>query len=367
MAATTISRTYANLLTFTFDNVRRKISDNVHKTTSVLWALTGGKSRQATARAVRYENGGAKIRIPMQWRKNATAKSVAEWETADTTKQEMFTSAFEDWGENLVTISVSRRELRMNSGPSGIFSLAEELEKAATSAIKEEVNRQLVAGTISGGQFIRGNSTADMVNLPMLVGRNGTVGGTSAVGTPGASIHGINPEVETWNKNQFVEGDGSMTYAEFMFLLNRLYGNCSRGGMGQPPNIAISDQYTHELYERILHVQARYGPYGADGVVSFGFKVLMFKNADWIWDEFVPDVYTPNADPLTTSLGTLWFLNTDTISFVIDQESDFVAGPFRQPHNQLAMYSLMVLMAQLTIEERRKNGIFTRIQHTIVS
>jgi hypothetical protein len=83
------------------------------------------------------------------------------------------------------------------------------------------------------------------------------------------------------------------------------------------------------------------------------------------WDEFVPDTWTPNLDPEASGLGTMFFIDTKSLCFVVDVDSHFVSSPFRQPHNQLAIYSNIVLMANMTNEQRRKNGVLNRIQHTI--
>ena len=107
MASTTQTQTFGTILTFTFDAARKRIADNVTKTTSVLWALRGGKDQDMpNKRAIRYDVG-PQIRIPVQWKMNGTAGSIGPFETADTTPQDEFTAVFENFGENVASVGSS--------------------------------------------------------------------------------------------------------------------------------------------------------------------------------------------------------------------------------------------------------------------
>jgi hypothetical protein len=108
------------------------------------------------------------------------------------------------------------------------------------------VNRQLVAGTLSANVFIQGNGGKDLIPLPMLIGHNGTVGGSNAAATPGRSLHQVNPEVETWWKNQFDSGSGSMTFAELRRKMARVYNKCKRGSSMRAPDLILADQFSWE-------------------------------------------------------------------------------------------------------------------------
>jgi hypothetical protein len=366
LASTALTRTYNTFLTLTLDAMRKsKVADQVHKGVRMLdWCETSGKRKDSGG--FRYEDGGALIRIPVIWRKNQTAGSYRGFDPIDVTPQDPITAVFEDWGENADAIAISRRDLRLNSGPRGWLKLLDQQVDVAVDSLREEVNRQLVAGTISGSKFIQGNNSKDMIPLPMLIGYKGTVGGSNANQTPGASLHQVNPESETWWKNQFDECGGAMGFAELRRRMQRVYTNCKKGSKNDGPDLILADQYSWECYERSIYSNQRFPGFGIDtqssspGIADDGLK---YRNAMVLWDEFVPDVYTPALDPITNTAGTMFFINTRWICFVVDTESHFVTSPFREPHNQTAIYSKVVLMSQMTIEQRRKCGVLYRIKH----
>lgn len=372
MPATTLSRVYNTFLTLTHDAMRKRYADQIHKGTR-LWDYLETYGRRADEGGFRYEDGGALIRVPVVWRKNQTAGSLRGFDPLDVTPQDPITAAFEDWSEVADAVTISRRDLRLNSGPKGWMKILDQQSRIAMDSLREECNREVVQGTI-GAQlanvFGQGNDGKDMIPLPMLIGHNGTVGGTNAAAAPGRSLHGINPEVETWWKNQFEVGDGAMNFAKLRKLMQRLYNKCKRGSSMSAPDLILADQFSWECYERSQYGNQRFPGFGADKDTNspgIGDDYIKYRNAWVTWDEFVPDVYTPNLDPDVSGLGTMFFINSEWFSLVVDTDSHFVTSPFRQPHNQLAIYSNIVLMAQMTVEQRRKQGILDRIQHTIDS
>ena len=69
---------------------------------------------------------------------------------------------FYEWRELGGTISISRKEERQNSGEAAIIGLLKSKIMQAEMSMREEINRQLVAGTVDTATFVPGNSAKDM-------------------------------------------------------------------------------------------------------------------------------------------------------------------------------------------------------------
>ena len=101
-----------------------------------------------------------------------------------------------------------------------------------------------------------------------------------------------------------------------------------------------------------------------------GSDALAFRGAAFIWDQVVPDVQTPvNVVDSTTALSksTVYFINSDTMSFVTDSETDFITTEFVRPENQDATVAQVLWMGAVTTNNRRKNGVVGNISLTITA
>lgn len=354
MAATVLSRTYGTLLSATLDAFRPRLADNITKSIRLLWALEG----MPDGRGMRTQNGGEKLRVPVVYRLNNTVGSYSGFEGIDVTPQDPITSVFEDWAQSAGSIAADGLSLRKNSGNHALLNYLGEITRNGMDALREETNRQLVAGTLSGNQFIAGNGGKDMIPLSMLVGYNGTAGGSALTPAPGASVHGVNPENETWWKNQFREAASGGGYRDLWLKMQQLYMDTSEGGKNDPTNFILADPGSYLAYERSMFEFNRF-PQPTAREANIAFDSTQFRNARMLWDGMVPDVYTPAIE--ATTVGTMFFLNLNWLTFVKHPDAFFTTGEFRQPHNQDAMYALILLMGQLTVENRRKQGVLYRI------
>ena len=162
MASTSLSRVYDTLLTLTLDAYRSTLADQIHKSIPYLWWL----EERGRGTGIRYENGGAKVRIPVVWAKNTNAQSYSKYDRINLMPTEEITAAFEDWSESAQTIALSRREIRQNSGRAAIMNLLREKVNVAEMSFREEIERQLVQGTVSttdASELVAGNSSKDML------------------------------------------------------------------------------------------------------------------------------------------------------------------------------------------------------------
>ena len=352
---------YDALLSTTLMAYRATLVDNIFKSSAFLAALR-------KYNGVDYQNGGERIWIPLMYEENSTVKSYSGYETLDTTPQDGITSAFYPWCEIAGTISISRKEERQNSGESALLKLLQVKTTQAEMSMKNEVNSQLILGTVSSATFVPGNSTKDLFPLGYFLSKD-----NESDPTTGGNVGNISRASYSWWRHRTAVADNSSvdtgnafaldidTYAGLKVGLKRMYNYCARGADGSGPNLCVMDQNTYETYENAMDQQVRY--YDTD-LADMGFDTIRLKGANCIWDELVPDVDSGTA-ALTT--GTAFFLNTKFYKLVIDSQTDFVTTPFIEPENQTARTAKVLFMGNSTISNPRKCGVMYATNLSIVS
>ncbi len=316
--------------------------------------------------AVQFQNGGERIRAPIMYEKNSTVKSYSDYEIIDTTPQDGMTTAFFEWKELAGTISISRKEERQNSGEAAILRLLEQKTVQAEMSMREELNRQLLAGTVSSATFVPGNDAKDLNPLGWFLRRlNATdpiVGGN--VGNVAGATY------DWWRHQTAVADSGSKdtgnafalnvsTYKGLVVALKRMYNHCSKGSGGSP-NLVLMDQVTYETYENALDDKVRYG---STAMADMGFDNIKLRGATCVWDEQVPDI--DNGTAAITDDGSAFFLNTNFYKLIIDSETDITTTPFIEPENQTAKTAKLLFMGNAVCSNLRKLGVLYAISQTI--
>jgi len=317
--------------------------------------------------AVIMQNGGERVALPLMYGKNQTIKSYSNYETLDTTPQEGATTAFYEWKELGGTISISRKEERQNSGESQILNLLQFKIKQAEMSMREELNQQLLQGTVSGTTFVPGNSAKDLNPLGYFLRKNNTSDPTT-----GGNVGNISGSTnDWWRHNTAVIDSGSTdtgnafalnvsTYAGLKVALHRMYNYCSRGSGGSP-NLVVCDQNTFETYNNALDTQVRYTN---TKMADMGFETIKLRGATMVWDEQVPDV---DSGTVAITKGTAFFLNTNFYHLVIDSQTDVITTPFVEPENQTAKTAKILFMGNAGVSNMRKHGVVYAISQSIVS
>lgn len=360
--APSVNTTYYDaLLTTTLDGYIKSgtMFDNIFKDSAFL-ALCREKG------VVIKQNGGERIRAPLMYQNNSTISSKDAYGLIDTTPQDGMTTAFFEWKEIAGSVSISRKEERQNSGEAQIMDLLKKKVMQAEMTMREEINRQLLQGTVSGTTFVPGNSARDMHPLGYFLRKDNTTDPTT-----GGNIGNISA-AETWWRHKTCVLDSASTdtgnsfasaattYAGFQAALKRLYNFCGRGSGGFP-DIAVGDQVSFETYENALDTKVRYVD---TKMADMGFDTVKLRGATFIWDEVVPDI-----DNGTTAItkGTVFMLNSKFYHIVIDSQTDIVATPFVEPENQTAKTSKILFMGNSAVSNLRKHGVAYAISQSIAA
>lgn len=360
----TLTDAYDALLTTTLRNMQPRLRDNITKSNKLVAWLDGN------GRTTRVD-GGERIQIPLMHAQNTTADIYSAYGVLDTTPQDGITSAFYTWSQLSVSIAISRKEERQNSGQSRLLSLLESKTMQAEATIKQLLNNCIVSGKITSGassnlgQFSARTGRMDSgalgpLPIPALI---------DASPSRSVSIGNINGSTYSFWRNQATSSSAT-TYLGMKQEMSQVYNDCSKG-VGGAPDLMLGDQRVWEQYYNSLHSQERYivdSPRVLN--VLGGSEALKFRGATFIWDEVVPDVKT-NADLVdsigTVTASTIHFINTETWNYVVDSQTDFITTPFVRPENQDARVAQILWMGATTVNNRRKNGVLYGISQSIVS
>lgn len=353
---------YDSLLSTTLNAYRRTLYDNIFKDSAYLAFL------RMDDQGLVKQDGGERIQMALMYGKNETVKSYSGYEVIDTTPQDGITSAFYEWKEIAGTISISRKEERQNSGEGRLINLLQSKIQQAEMSMREELNTQLLLGTVSGATLVPGNSAKDLNPLGYFLPKDET-----AAPSAGGNVGNIARETYAWWRPRNADASAGAagtdfnltvsTYAGLKVAFKRLYNFCSRGSGGSP-NLGIADQESFECYENALDAQVRYQN---TRMADMGFDTVKLRGATLIWDEVMPNINDGSTDPSGATDGTLFLVNTNFYKLTIDSQTDIVTTPFVEPENQTAKTAKILFMGDAGISNMRKHGVLFGINNTITS
>ena len=303
---------YDEILSTTLANHMPKLVDNVFSARPLVFFLK-------KAGQVRVVNGGNKIVLPLMYGQNSTAGSYSAYDSISITPQTGITAAEYNWKQYAATIAISGIEEAQNSSEEAIIDLLEAKTFQAEETITEQMDQMFIQSDGTG------NSGKDWLGLEILV-RDAQ-----------ATVGGIDASTDAWWES-YVEGTaGSLTLAD----MRTAYNSVAVGN--DQPNVILTEQALFEAYEDLLQSQERFMDAStADG----GFQNLLFKGAPVVYDDYV------NA-------GDMYFLNTKYIRLVGHGDNWFKPTPFVRPDNQDARYAQILCYGELTISNRKRQGVLT--------
>lgn len=357
---------YGPLLTATARNLQPRIANNITKGNKLL-AFLEAKGR------IRFEDGGERIQVALMHANNTTADFIDGYDIIDVTAQGGFTSAFYDWRQIAVSVTISHKEERQNSGQHQLLNLFEMKMKQAQVSAEELLNNALLSGRItSGASSDLGQFDARVGQLnPSAKGPDPLTALIDADPTRSVSIGNINGNTHSFWRNHAVDSSAT-TFAGLKKEMNNLYNRCLRG-TGGPPDLMIGDQTVWETYFQSLQAQEQFTSTNRtifDVLNGANADALKFRNAAFIWDEVVPDVKT-NADVVdsigTLTLSNIHFINSEALDVIVDKNTNWDMSEMVQPENQRVRTGNMLWMGAAAINNRRKCGVLMGISQAIVA
>lgn len=356
---------YDALLSTTLRAVQPRLHDNITRGNKYInWLNSRGRFRT--------QSGGERVRVPLMHAQNNTADIYSGYGLLDTTPQDGITTAFYEWAQLSVSITISGKEKKQNKGKSKILDLLQAKTKQSEVSTKELLNNSILSGRIvtsaAAGQFGARLGRLDSgaegpLPLPVII----DVDSDRSV-----AVGNINPATYAFWRNQVRSMSGVSTFVGYKSRLNGLYNDCSRG-TGGSPDFLLGDQFAWEQFWLGLASQERYMIEDKRTIdILGGSDALKFRGAVFIWDEVVPDPQTNSipivvdgvADNTANALHTVYMSNSDAIDYVVESETDFTTTPFMRPENQDATVAQILWMGMVGTNNRRKLGVLHSLQNS---
>jgi len=320
------------LISTTLSNYAKTLRDQIFENTILL-------SYFKKKGAVKYEDGGLSLSETLMYGTNGTVRSYSGYDEFDITPQEGMTNAVFDWKNVAGTLSISREELRKNSGEHRIVNLVESKARQLRMSMKDVIATMLY----SDGA---GNFGKDLDGLELIVADTPTSGTVGNIDRSDAT--------NSWWRNWSTTGAKTTTpFDTLLGLMETMYNNCTRYGDGDNPDLIVCDQSTFEGYVSQLIQKQRFTGESADG--SFKQENLKFKGGMITWDPYCPSDATH---------GRMYFLNSNYLRLTVDKDTDFITTDFITPNNQQVKTSQMLFMGNLTVTNCRKLGVIYEIDLT---
>lgn len=321
-------------------NYNKTLVDNISKTNALLDVIM----KQGSYKSV---EGGLYMTEELMYAL-ATPNWYDGYDELSTSPTDGITQAVFQWRQLSVPIAYSEKERKLNK--QRIVDLVEARIKQAELGIHEKLNTAILQGSGAGALItaqtdpLTGASGVDP--LPLLV---------HYTPTDSVAIGNLNQSTYSWWQNKF-KVSAATTWGGTMDEWQHMYNSCGLGPGGSP-NLIICDQTTYELIQAAHYNKFRM----IETDKNFSWENTKFKNAVITYDERVPNVYASTLDTTTAIGGTAYFLNTQYYKLKYESETNFVLGPFQKPVNQDAKVAHILWMGNLTINNRRKQGVIGKI------
>ena len=303
-----------SLLATTLSSIQKTLADNIFTRYPLLYWMK--EKNKVTL------SGGVSIVQPLMYAVNSTAKPYSAYDILDTTPQDGLTSAQFTWKQYSVSITIAGREERQNSGKEGIIKLLEAKTKQAEMSLARQLDADLWATS---------QDALRLTTVPLLVDDTGTIGDVSG------------STQSWWRATDTASGSfAARGLADMRTLYNTILNQSADMGT---PDYLIGTQSVLEFYEAALQPQQRFTD---EKMANAGFQTLKYKAAPFTFGANVPS-------------GSLYMLRSDNLNLVVHSDANFKTTQFVKPANQDARTAQILLMAEVTTDNRRKHGRLTGI------
>lgn len=311
----------SQLLSTTMENQKAVIIDNIAEN-NVLFLKLKERGR------ILKQSGGTTFRETLAYAENSTIQSQGQYDTYDTTPQDVITSA--DFDQKIITgvITMTDLEVNQNRGKEQIIPLM----KAKIDVLKTSFDNFFGDQALSDGT---GNGGLDIGGLALLVADDPTTG----------TVGGINRATATnafWRNQLYDFSVESVTPSSSTIQgsMNVLYRRCQTQG-GQLTDLILAGDTYFGFFEDSLQANQRFNN---GDLAKLGFDAYKYKAADVVYDTKLTD-------------AKMYFLNTKFLAYKYIGDSMMSVGEPTRPHNQPVTVAPMTSMGNLTITNARVQGV----------
>jgi len=298
----------------------KQLVDNIFQSNALFYLLAGTEDvRKANGKGYKELDGGRQIVEPLLYASNSTAGSYDGYDVLDTDPQDGMTNAEFDWKQYSVSVSVSGKEKRQNTGETAVLNLIEGKIMQAEMSLIESMNGDLFTdGT--------GNSSKDLTGLVLAIDSAGTYGN-------------IVRSANSW----WSAGETAVTGPLSIDVMRTGYNDASKGYGKDHPKLIITDQDEYEAYEAKLQPDMRFAD---NKLADAGFENLKFKGAQMVYDE-------------VCNAGVMYFINTDYVGLRVHKDAKFTVTQEMRPVDQDAFVKQILWMGNLVSSNCRRQNKLT--------
>ena len=309
----------SQLLTTTLDNYKSEITSNILDNHPLLNRL---KAKGNIIKA----SGGATFQEKISYAENGTVQSQGEYDTFNTTPQDVLTTA--TFAQKIITgtMTMTDLEMKQNSGKEAFINLAEAKKKVLMESLKNYLGAQIYGdGTGSGGKDIGG--------LQLLIADAPTTGTVGAINRANYAV---------WQNKlyDFSVESATASSSTIQAAFNTLWSRCQAQAGALPDLIAADEVYFGFFESSLQSVQRITDP----AIGALGFSSYKYKNADVFYD---PECPASHAYFINTNHVFLKYLGKDLLE----------VGETMRPVNQNAYVTPIVFTGNMTIDNARVHGV----------
>jgi hypothetical protein len=245
--------------------------------------------------------GGTQIEQPAILSQPTVGGWYSGYEPMDVSAFDVIKSPSWDWKQASVPIVVSTRDLAKANSPEAVANLL---------VVQTKLAEMRMAEILADGVYNDGTQVKQPDGLQLAVDSTGTYAGLSRSTYSG------------WASNE------SSTATLSLDLLNTQFINSTFGGYH--PTLLVSQSTPYRFYWNLNQsgVIQQIGPSGADEqLAAAGFTNMLFNNVPWLMDDHVHNA------------TTVYGLNEEVMSLIVNPLGDFIVEDFAKPVNQNAFVS----------------------------
>ena len=347
-------------------NYRKTLTDNIGASNAILHEILASDSYESA-------DGGTYIGEPL-----LTALTPADsydgYDELSTVPTEGITQADFEWRQMASPIVYNMKEVFQNRNK--IVDLVKSRIKQTELGIQEGWAQAFMWGNYTNGGSITSprvsnvNGSLGINPLPYIISYN-TSGSSGTALSPG----GINENTYSWWRNKYATS-AATTYSGFIFELLNMYNTCALG-TGGPPTHILMDQNSYQLFEHAYFSVYKAPP--GDVGNEYPFEAKKFLRAKIIMDDKVADYYSGSpgtlaggsVDPSTMAYGSAVFINAQffKIRYLPERDWNMLTDEngkvFQKPLNGDSRVGHVAWMGNVTVNNRRKQGVLAKIARTL--
>lgn len=309
----------SQLLVTTLNKYKKSFTDNIQDSHPLLMKL------KKNGNIIR-EDGGVAFQENISYAENATVQSQGEYDTYNTTPQDVLSAA--TFNQKIITgtVTMTTKEMKQNAGAEKIFSLLDSKMKVLEYSLKNYMGTQIYGdGTGNGGKDIGG--------LQYLVADDPSTG----------TVGGINrANYAIWrNQKRSFSGEGLTPSATTIEqIMEMLFLDCQIQNEEMPDLIMAARNYFTFFFESQLSIKRIVNEEsGAKG----GFRTLAWNGAEVVYDVNCPTSH-------------MYFLNTKYL-FMKHLGDFFDNMGAERPVNQGVFVTPLEFIGNMTVSNSRVHGV----------